>query len=293
MWFLFEGGLNRFVKFAFNLTCMVTSVYGTSILCSKGNFMKKMVENITKYEQNWTAKTQKTIFSVVLVSVTAFSAALKSLLVLDVGEYSGENLILYGSLQTSEDIFIWIPYNLNITFEQLDSDFGSSVNSVTIAFAILNFIRGFAQNMQLGMMCVDLFGHVTLTIFCWMLFFMGSVSRVLENVSDENSVDGRILQRRRELVWNMYREIKGVFGSVNDVFAPLLVLFHATNVLRFAFFMEHCIYPEEVHLFTYTDLLYSIVKSEIIYMVAANIAEQVSGKKSLKVKIIVLIYFSL
>lgn len=82
MWFLFKGGLNRFVKLAFNLTCMVTSVYGTSVLSCKGNALNKMVENITTYEKNWTAKTNRTVFSAVLVGITATLAALKSLLVM-------------------------------------------------------------------------------------------------------------------------------------------------------------------------------------------------------------------
>lgn len=76
-------------------------------------------------------------------------------------------------------------------------------------------------------------------------------------------------------MWKLYRTTRIVFAAINDVFDPLLMLFHVTNVLRYAFLMERIIFPDEATAFTYIHLLYDIGKSEAIYLTATSISQQV------------------
>lgn len=174
----------------------------------------------------------------------------------------------------SEDLFLWSSKNLNLSIQKLDEEFGNDLNSTEIIFAIIRVFRDFAYFLQDGMFW-DLIGCVVFTMYYWMKNFMGHVTEVVDNVLDETSEQWRVLQQNREQVWRMYVGIRIVFEAINNVFNPLLVLYHVTNVLRYAFFMEIVIYPADENSLTYVHFLYNIVKSEMTYVVASRIAQQV------------------
>lgn len=105
--------------------------------------------------------------------------------------------------------------------------------------------------------------------------FIVLVKNVTENIAVAESDAGRKLSGDRQLAWEMYRELKSVFNAVNHVFGMQQLLFHVGNVLRYAIFMERCIYLADSAAIVYIQMLYDIIRSEIIYIIAARIAKQV------------------
>ncbi len=275
LWFLFKGGFNRFVRFSFHITCVATSVFGAFTLCHKWKSVEKMVCLMRSYENTWANLTKNASFCVPLAVFTVTVALLKSLLIVDLDDFSVEDAMLESSTQMGEDLFIWNSTSLNETINQIEEDFGTTMNGATFLLAMIKIIRDFAFHLHHGMLW-DLIGSVVLTLYCWINFFMTFATDAIENVLDKNSEEWNTLQRKRESLWKMYRAIRSVFQAVNDVFGPLLLLFHVTNVLRYAFFMEHCIYPGDISVVTYLNLLLNIIKSEIIYVIASNIAHKVN-----------------
>lgn len=249
-------------------------MYGAYTFCYNWDIVKKMTHALTSYENKWEIINKKPVFCIATAMVTIILALLKAILIVDSDHVSLEEALLETSVEMSEDLFMWSSKSMNVTFIKLSETFGSDLNSLNMLLAVTKIIRDFAFHLQHGMMW-DLIGIIVVTLFSWIKFFMIFVSEVVENVLDESSEEWRILQRKREHVWMIYREIRVVFEAVNDVIGPLLLLFHATNVLRYAFFMEHLIYPGDAKTLTYVDLIYNIVKSEIIYMIASRIAQQV------------------
>ncbi len=277
MWFLFEGGLNGLVKLAFHFAHLITSMYASYILCHKWDSVRKMVHIASSYEENWTTSCKMTSLPLILSVVTVTWAFLKSSVIVYTSDFSAKKSVLYASYEISEDLFIWSSTNLNITTDRLEIDYGTHVNTITIGLAATNIIVNFMYNLQEGLVW-DLFGNTILTMTTWIFGFMVMVNHVKDNVQDDNSNEKETLQRNRVLCWKMYRAIRILFEAVNDMFGRLLFLFHVTNVVRYAFFMEYVIYHEGEPAFKYIELLYNIAKSEIIYMVASRIEEQVIHK---------------
>lgn len=280
LWFLAGGGLNQLVGFAFDLTNLVSCAYGASILFRKREDVNKMVQAMTIYEENWNGERAEPVFSFVLATLTVVLATAKVLLLMDLDEISTEGILLLSSHELSEDLFLWSSANLNTTTQELKMEFGTNLNSVTFIMGFLKILRNLASALFHGMMW-DIIGNVVLVLLCWMLYFMASVHAVVENAPEENLEEAMRLQTERVVAWKAYRQIRMVFASVNEVIGPLLMLFHVTNVLRYAFFMEQVIYPDNGNAFTYIHLLYDIVKSEIVYLTATNIAQQVKLKNNL------------
>ncbi len=274
LWFLFEGGLNQFVKFSFNVMSLLTSAYCSYSLCREWEAVKKMNNVISSYENKLVTSTKRPAFCLVVAAITLFLSVCMSLLISDIRDFTITTAILESSYLMSEDLFLWSPQNLNLSIEKLDEEYGNDLNSIEIILAVVKIVRDFAYFLQDGMFW-DLIVCVVFTLFCWMKILMGYVTEVVDNVLDRTSEEWGVLQQKRERVWMMYREIRVVFDAVNDVFDPILILFHALNVLRYAFFMENIIYPGKINPLTYVHFLYNIVKSEITYILASRIAQQV------------------
>ncbi len=282
LWFLAGGGLNQLVSFAFDLINLVSCVYGAYILCRKRDEVKNMVQAMNVYEINWEGKCANPAFSFVLCTVTVALATIRAIFVVDFDEISAENIILLSSLELSEDLFMWNSVDLNNTTLQMQIEFGTNVNSVTLLMGIFKIFENAAFALLQGMMW-DIIGNVLLVMFCWMMFFILSVKAVVENAPHGEQEKAMRLQKMRVVVWKAYRQIRVVFAAVNEVIGPLLMLYHVTNVLRYAFLMEQIIYPDETNAFTYIYMLYDIVKSEIVYLTATNIAQQVINCKTLRI----------
>ncbi len=280
LWFLAVGGLNQLVRFAFDLINLASCVYGAYILCHKRNDVKSMVQAMNIYETNWEGKNAKPAFSFILGTVTVALATIKALLDVDFDEMTLENIILLSSHELSEDLFLWSSGELNITTLKLQIDFGTSITSATLLMGFFKIFQNVAFALQQGMMW-DIIGNALLVLFCWMTVFITTVRAVVENAPEGEQEQAMRLQMMRVVVWKAYRQIRVVFAAVNEVFGPLLMLYHVTNVLRYAFFMEQVIYPDGANALTYIHILYDIVKSEIVYLAATNIAQQVKVHKVL------------
>ncbi len=234
-----------------------------------------MFNEMSLYEQTWEARNKCYSFSVALIITTTCLAFVKSLIVVQFRDFSLKAVLLEGSYIISEDLFLWLPTNLNVSIEQLDADYGTNLSSISISMGIFRIVWDFGFNLQQGMIW-DIFANIILAMLSWIAVFMVFVNAVKDNLPDHRSDEIKKLQRMRVLVWEMYRKIRDLFAAINEVFGPLLMLFHLTNVLRYAFLMERCVFPEDSNASTYIHLLYDIVKSEVIYLVATRISQQVN-----------------
>lgn len=275
LWFSFEGGFRQLVRFFFHIACLATSLCGAYILWRKHETFRKMIKIIKSFETRREFKTIKPWLPIGLGIMTVILAILRSVVSIEIEKLSVENITLVSSLLISEDLFIWSPQNLNITSHQLDDQFGAQVNLNAVLLAAVKIIRDFSYHIQSGMIW-DLLLNVVFAMHCWMTCFMTLVNDVKDNISDENlEKQSEHLQRKRELTWEIYRELKSVFKAVNDLFDPLLILFHLTNVLRYAIFLERCVYLINSPAMIYIQIVYDIVRSEVIYVAASRVAQQV------------------
>lgn len=97
LWFLFKGGLNQFVKFSFHVTCLVSSTYCSYCLCREWDAMKKMTDAMISYQTTWASATKNPAICVVLATITALLASLRSLLIINIKDFSVENAMLESS----------------------------------------------------------------------------------------------------------------------------------------------------------------------------------------------------
>lgn len=233
-----------------------------------------MFECIRHYDQIIKTGNKWSHVPAILAAGTTVLALLQTVLVVEMRELTLEKIVLFLSYQISEDIFLWTSSSLNVSSNSLKKEYGTDVNSVTVGLSAIKITQDFGFNMRQGLVW-DLLLVVTLNLQIWMNLFEDSVQTVIIDVPDESSEEGKKLDLNRVAVWNMYKDIHGVFEAVNDVFEPLVLCFHATNILRYALFMERCICSQSATLIIFIQILYDVVKSEMVYILASNMTYQV------------------
>lgn len=156
LWFLFGGGVRRFVRVAFSLVSMAASLCAANILFWKRNYLTSMAHIIKLYELHWETGKAITYFPITLALTTTFLAILRSFLHAKLEDLTTEKVVLQSSFLISEDIFLWSSDNLNITSQQLKNEYGSNVNTFTIWFAAAKIVRDFVYRCSLAC-CVTCF----------------------------------------------------------------------------------------------------------------------------------------
>ncbi len=272
---LFLNGerFNRFVYFGFHLINLVITMHGTFSL-SQTKIIAKMIRSIEAYEELDYYEIRMPYVTIVVATTTLIMSF--ALPIFFYGMWDEPiDIFLDNSYGLSLDLFMWNWKNMTDVNEQLYDKFSENT-AINVGLGLINILQDFFANMLTGMLW-DLMQTVIGAFYCWrQVFIVNDVTDVLENATDQKSEEAQVLQAAREKVFKKWRMFKPVDKNVNQVFSPLLPLFHMRNVLMYAFLMSICFLPDEsTHCILYVYYAYNLVKAEITYIISSRIAEQV------------------